>query len=98
MPNLVPVLIGASTVLLALSLLIVALRLLRGPHVTDRILALDMITLMLLPGIGIIAWTQQNGQYFDVALVYGLISFLSVLAAIRYLDFTSQEKDHGPDR
>lgn len=91
--------LSLSVLLMAIGLLLVALRLIRGPHVADRILTLDMITLMLLPIIGIIAWIRKTGFYFDVALVYGLISFLSVLAAIRYLDLTSKkERDHGSDR
>jgi multicomponent Na+:H+ antiporter subunit F len=94
----VEILMAGSVVLMAASLGMAFLRLLRGPHVADRILALDLITLILLPVIGVVAWVQRNGMYFDVALVYGLISFLAVLAAIRYLDLAAGKKDHGPGR
>ena len=94
----VNLMLGLSVVIIAISLVLVAMRLISGPHIVDRILALDMTTLMFLPVIGIIAWTQKNGMYFDAALVYGLISFLSVLAGIRYLDLSSKEGDHGSDR
>jgi multicomponent Na+:H+ antiporter subunit F len=89
---------AASVVLIAASLVVSFLRLLRGPTVADRILALDLMTLILLPVIGVVAWTQRNGAYFDVALVYGLISFLAVLAAIRYLDLAAGKKHDEPRR
>jgi len=60
------------------------LRLIKGPTLADRAVALDVMTLI---STALIAWVGAwAGRviYVDVALVYGLISFLGVVAVARY--------------
>lgn len=61
-------------------------RLVKGPSVVDRAVALDLLTLVSIALIALIALLTSRFIYIDVALVYGLLSFLSVLAVARYLD------------
>ena len=61
-------------------------RLVKGPSVVDRAIALDLLTLVSIALIVLIALLTSRFIYIDVALVYGLLSFLSVLAVARYLD------------
>ena len=82
----------AETILnLAVFLIMIALalgvyRLVRGPSVVDRAIALDLLTLIAIALIPLIALISSRFIYIDVALVYGLLSFLSVLAVARYLE------------
>ena len=82
----------AETILnLAVFLIMIALalgvyRLVRGPSVVDRAIALDLLTLIAIALIALIALISSRFIYIDVALVYGLLSFLSVLAVARYLE------------
>ena len=61
-------------------------RLVKGPSVVDRVIALDLLTLVSIALIALIAHISARFIYIDVALVYGLLSFLGVLAVARYLE------------
>lgn len=61
-------------------------RLIRGPEIGDRVVALDAMTLIALSGIVYLAHLFGRIIYLDVALVYGLISFLGVIAVARYME------------
>lgn len=82
----------AETILnLAMIIIMIAIalgiyRLAKGPTVVDRVIALDLLTLIAIALITVIAHMTARFIYIDVALVYGLLSFLSVLAVARYLE------------
>ena len=72
--------IGAAAVLLCL------LRALRGPTASDRLVAVDgmiTITTALLVLLGLFLGRRI---YIDVALVYAVLAFVSVIAVARYLE------------
>lgn len=74
---------------LYISLAAVALLLIRlviGPGIADRTVALDTMTIVTMSIIGYIAMTGGRLIYLDVALVYGLVSFLGVIAVARYIE------------
>ena len=50
-----------------------------GPRVTDRILSINMIGTMVICAISILSMHLDEGYLADVALIYGMISFVSVL-------------------
>ena len=69
---------------LALALALNAWRLLRGPSLPDRILALDTLsinTLALLLALGLWRGTQV---YFELGLLIALLGFISTVALARY--------------
>ena len=62
------------------------IRLLAGPSVADRAVALDAMTIIALSVIAVIAMFAGRAIYMDVALVYGLVSFLGVIALARFIE------------
>lgn len=72
--------------LILLSLLMTLVRLFKGPTVADRIVALDAMTIISISLIVLIAHFAQRIIYLDVAIVYGLVSFIGVVAFARYLE------------
>jgi multicomponent Na+:H+ antiporter subunit F len=62
------------------------LRLVIGRTVVDRVAALDMLTIVSISMIALYAHVSGRFIYLDVALVYGVLSFLAVLAVARYLE------------
>jgi multicomponent K+:H+ antiporter subunit F len=71
--------------MLGLALLLTLWRLLRGPDLVDRIVALDTLyinTIALLVLLGI-HW--DSTAYFEAALLIALISFISTVALCKYL-------------
>jgi multicomponent Na+:H+ antiporter subunit F len=71
---------------LILSVLLVFVRFLIGPSLSDRVVALD---LLITIGIGIIAvYAIVNNQptFLDIAMILALIAFLSTVAFSYYLE------------
>lgn len=75
----------AAAVLIFLGIMLGVLRLILGRTVVDRVAAVDMLTVISISVIALYAHVSGRFIYLDVALVYGVLSFLSVLAVARYL-------------
>ncbi|HHM02785.1 MAG TPA: cation:proton antiporter [Caldithrix abyssi] len=58
----------------------------KGPSVADRTVALDTLTVISISLMAMIALFAERVIYLDVALVYGILSFLGVIAVARYLE------------
>ncbi|MES9855041.1 MAG: monovalent cation/H+ antiporter complex subunit F [Sedimenticola sp.] len=68
------------------ALLLALYRFFKGPTEADRVVAFDVLTIISISGIVLTALIQGRGIYLDVALVYGLLSFLGVIVVARYLE------------
>jgi multicomponent Na+:H+ antiporter subunit F len=73
-------------VFMALGILLALFRFIKGPDITDRTIAFDVMTIASITVIALIAHFAGRIIYLDVALVYGLLSFLSVVAIGRYIE------------
>jgi multicomponent K+:H+ antiporter subunit F len=75
----------AALVLLALAMVVVAFRMLRGPRAQDRIVAFDAfyVNAMLL----LLVFGMRTGStlYFEAALVIALLGFVATLALAKFL-------------
>ncbi|MDI3471870.1 MAG: multicomponent Na+:H+ antiporter subunit [Thermotogaceae bacterium] len=72
--------------LIGLGVILAFLRMILGPTSADRLAALDMLNIILTGTIAILALTFNNGLYLDIALVYGLLSFVETIVIARYLE------------
>jgi multicomponent Na+:H+ antiporter subunit F len=70
---------------LSLGLLLSIVRLILGPTLPDRILALDLITTQALGFIVLVAVLTGFYLYVDIAIALGLVGFLSTVALARYV-------------
>jgi multicomponent Na+:H+ antiporter subunit F len=75
-----------AAVLIFFGTLFGVLRLILGRTVVDRVAAVDMLTVVSISLIALYAHIADRFIYLDVALVYGVLSFLAVLAVARYLE------------
>ena len=75
-----------ATALVLLGVVFAVIRLVVGHTVTDRIAAVDMLTVISISMIVLYAHVSDRFIYLDVALVYGVLSFLGVIAVARYLE------------
>ncbi len=73
----------AAVVLLAVLMLATLVRAVLGPRFTDRIVAVNMINTMAVAGIAILSVRLGEAFLVDVALVYALLSFLTVTVMAR---------------
>ena len=75
-----------SALLIFFSIVFGVIRLVIGPDTVDRVVAIDLLTIVTIALIALIAHTMERYIYLDVGLVYGLLSFLGVLAVARFLE------------
>ena len=75
-----------SALLIFFSIVFGIIRLIIGPHTVDRVVSVDLLTIVTIALIALLAHQAQRYIYLDVALVYGLLSFLGVLAVARFLE------------
>lgn len=76
-----------------IAMLLVIVRLVRGPNLGDRILALDTLTILAVGLIGALAVLTGLELYIDIAIAIGLVGFLSTVALARYLMIQSGKGD-----
>ncbi|MBN2526991.1 MAG: cation:proton antiporter [Deltaproteobacteria bacterium] len=75
-----------ALLIIALSIGISMFRFVKGPSIPDRVVAFDTAGIISISVIVVLAHSFGRLIYVDVALVYGLLSFIGVLVAARYLD------------
>ncbi|WP_018183889.1 monovalent cation/H+ antiporter complex subunit F [Kaistia granuli] len=80
------IIIQIAAVLIFFAILFAVIRLVIGKTLVDRIVAVDMLTVISISLIALYAHVSGRFVYIDVALVYGLLSFLAVLAIARFLE------------
>ena len=80
------VMIRIALALLSLSTLLALWRVVRGPTLPDRVVALDLVG-VLIAGIAVVSAARTGSRYFlDVAIVIALISFVGTAAYARYVE------------
>jgi multicomponent Na+:H+ antiporter subunit F len=80
------IILQIAVVLIFFSIVFGVLRLVIGRTAIDRVVAIDMLTVVTISLIALYAHMSGRFVYLDVALVYGLLSFLAVLAIARFLE------------
>ncbi len=72
--------------ILAIAVMLVFIRLFKGPSLVDRVISLDLI---ITTGIGIITvYSIRSNQevFLDVAIILALIAFLGTVAFAYYIE------------
>lgn len=72
-------------------------RLVRGPHLPDRIVALDMLALIGICAACLHALATGSTAFLDLALVMALVSFLSTVAFARYVEWVAFRRQSQRD-
>ncbi len=82
-----------TLVLLMLGILLAFIRLLIGPDPADRIVALDLISILIVAFLAAFSIYADEKSFLDVAIAYALIAFLGTVALARYRERLA--KKHG---
>ena len=72
--------------LMSLSILICFYRAVKGPTLSDRILALDTIGINLIGMIGAIMILQRTIAYSEVVLVIAILAFIGSVALSKFIE------------
>ena len=82
-----------ALIMLGLALLLSVVRIIIGPTLGDRVLALDLLTVVAMGFVGAIAIRTGLTLYLDIAIALALLGFLATIAFARYM--VSQARKRG---
>jgi multicomponent Na+:H+ antiporter subunit F len=77
--------INIAYVAMMIAFALTVFRLLRGPTVADRVVALDMLALLGIGFIGVFSIATSEYAFLDVAIALALVGFLATVAFARYV-------------
>lgn len=77
--------IHVALAILMLALVMTAIRVIIGPTLADRVLALDQLVSIAIGFIAVIAVKTSFELYIDIALALALVGFLATAAFARYI-------------
>ncbi|WP_091642423.1 monovalent cation/H+ antiporter complex subunit F [Aquisalimonas asiatica] len=76
----------ATMLILVLALVLTAVRLVLGPSLADRVVALELIALIAVGIIIVYAVQVDRAAFLDVALVLALTAFMAAVGFARFLE------------
>lgn len=86
-----------SLTLLTLAILMAFVRLVMGPDPADRIVALDLVSVLMVAYLAALSVYTGERSFLDVAIAYALIAFLGTVALARFRErlarLENQEND-----
>ena len=78
--------VPATMAMLSAAAVLAFVRLVRGPNLPDRVVALDLFTAIVVGVIAVYTIDSQSSEMLRAAIVLALISFLGTVAFARYLE------------
>jgi multicomponent Na+:H+ antiporter subunit F len=77
---------SVAMTLLAVTIILSLIRIVRGPSLSDRVIALDLLISVAIGMTVVYAMITDQPVFIDVATALALISFLGTVAFARYID------------
>ena len=87
--------VHVGLVVLGVSFLLTVWRVIKGPTLPDRVIALDMLVGIVMGFIALIAIRTGFTLYIDIAISLGLVGFLATVAFARFI--LSRKRREGED-
>ncbi|MEQ2527147.1 Na(+)/H(+) antiporter subunit F1 [Robertmurraya yapensis] len=82
---------------LALAMVALIYRVIKGPSMPDRIIALDAIGINLVAIIALISIELRTNAFLEIILLIGILAFIGTVAFAKYLEkevLFERERDH----
>lgn len=80
-----------TALMLTLAFVLAFVRLVRGPTLPDRVVALDLIALLVVAIVATYDIATHQPVLFDAAIVLALVAFLGTVAFARYVERSSHD-------
>lgn len=78
-----------SAIFILLCMILVIIRGVIGPTVYDRIMASNVFGSLTVMFIALLSYSTKNNEYIDIAMIYGVINFISTIALLKYFKYRS---------
>lgn len=83
--------------LFGIAIAIALFRIMFGPSLPDRVVALDMIGVHLISTIAIISVIMDTKSFLEVILILGILAFISTIVFSKYIErgvVIERKRDH----
>ncbi len=77
---------AAAALLISMSFALV--RAFLGPTIYDRILSVNMFGTKTVLLIAVLGFMMGRPEFLDIAIVYALINFISIIGVLRFFEYT----------
>ena len=84
------------TIAILFVMLLALIRAKMGPTIYDRILAVNVFGTKTVLLITVAGFLFGRPDFLDIALVYALINFISVIGVLRYFEYARASSDREP--
>ncbi len=89
---------AVAAIALLITMTLAIARAVAGPTVFDRILAANAFGTKTVLLIAVIGFMTGRPDFLDLGLVYALINFIGVIAALKFFKFGAFDDRHLEDR
>ena len=89
--------IDIAFALLMAAMLLAFVRLARGPSLPDRVVALDLVTVLAVAFSALFAVSSGESAFLDVAIALALVAFLATVAFARFAERRNLRGREPPD-
>jgi multicomponent Na+:H+ antiporter subunit F len=89
------VILAATAIALLVVMAMALARALLGPTIYDRILAVNLFGTKTVLLIAVTGFLFGRPEFLDIALVYALINFISVIGVLRYFEYSNGVQKEG---
>lgn len=87
-----------TMVVLVVLALLCLVRCVLGPRISDRVMAINMIGTLTIIMVVVFVVALKEGYLADIALVYAMLSFLSVVVLCKIYTGIYRERKHGMEQ
>ena len=85
------VVIGAALAMLGAAAALVVVRLFKGPSNLDRIIAAEILLVVVIAGVAIESARTRTTTYLPLLMILGLVGFVGGVAVTRFLSRDSDD-------
>ena len=82
----IKIMLTVALVLFSVAIAIALYRIISGPSIPDRVVAMDMIVVNLISAIAIISILLETKAFLEVILILGILAFISTIALSKYVE------------
>ena len=76
-----------ATAVIALSMVMLLIRIFAGPTLYDRVLTLNVFGSCTVLLIGVLGFLNGRPDFLDIALLYALINFVGTIAILKFFRY-----------
>ena len=87
--------IAAAVLAILLAMGLALVRAMLGPTLYDRILAVNNVGTKTVLFIALLGYLDGRPEFLDIAMVYALINFISIIGVLRYVEYTVARRGEG---